>query len=127
MSEKTVAQKLMVKAGQTLLILNAPKGYERTIGKMPEDVIVHSRGGQVADIIQAFIRSKTELEDQLSSLKCMLKPEGILWITYPKGKGDIQSDINRDLIRIYALTVGLTTVAIFSVDKDWAALRLKPT
>jgi hypothetical protein len=57
----------------------------------------------------------------------MLKPEGILWITYPKGKGDIQSDINRDIIRIYALTVGLTTVAIFSVDKDWAALRLKPT
>ncbi|MGD0707257.1 MAG: DUF3052 family protein [Anaerolineaceae bacterium] len=126
MSDKTVVQKLMMKAGQTVLILNAPKGYEHSIGKLPADIIIHSKAGQPADIIQAFIRSKTELEDQLSSLKSMLKPRGILWITYPKGIGKIAAGINRDIIRTYAATAGLETVAIFSVDDDWAALRLKP-
>jgi Protein of unknown function (DUF3052) len=126
MSDKTIAQKLMMKAGQTVLILNAPKGYAHSIGKLPAGVVVHAKGGQPADIIQAFIRSKTELEDQLSSLKSMLKPKGNLWITYPKGIGKIAADINRDIIRDYASTVGLTAVAIFSVDNDWAALRLKP-
>ncbi|HTX79528.1 MAG TPA: DUF3052 family protein [Longilinea sp.] len=125
MSDKTIAQKLMVKAGQTVLILNAPKGYKQSIGKLPIDAALLSDGGQPADIIQAFIYSKTELEDQLSSLKTMLKPKGILWITYPKGTGKIHADINRDSIRSYALTAGLEAVAIFSVDDDWAALRLK--
>ena len=126
MSDKTIAQKLMVKAGQTVLILNVPKGYQQSIGKLPTDVIILSKGGQPADIIQVFIRSKTELEDQLSSLKSMLKPKGILWITYPKGSGKIHADINRDVIRQYAATAGMEAVAIFSVDDDWAALRLKP-
>jgi len=126
MSDKTIAQKLMVKAGQTVLILNAPNGYKQSIGKLPADAIIFSKGGQSADIVQAFIRTKTELEDQLISLKSMLKPKGILWITYPKGTGKFPADINRDIIRTYASTIGLEAVAIFSVDENWAALRMKP-
>ena len=49
----------------------------------------------------------------------------MIWVTYPKGKGKIKSDINRDSIREYSASIGMEAVAIFSVDDDWSALRLK--
>ena len=54
-----------------------------------------------------------------------MTPKGIIWVTYPKGTAKIKSDINRDSIREYTATVGLEAVAIFSLDDDWSALRLK--
>jgi len=35
MSEKTVAQKLMIKAGQSLVLLNAPEGYRELLQGLP--------------------------------------------------------------------------------------------
>ncbi len=34
-SGKPLVQKLGIKPGTTIAILNAPKGYERTLGKLP--------------------------------------------------------------------------------------------
>jgi hypothetical protein len=42
-----------------------------------------------------------------------------------RGIAKVKTDINRDVIREYAETVGLQSVALFSVDETWAALRLK--
>jgi len=72
------------------------------------------------------VTSKKELDEQLVKLKARLGSKGILWVTYPKGSSRIKADINRDIIREAALSVGLEAVAIFSLDEDWSALRLKP-
>ncbi len=49
----------------------------------------------------------------------------MLWVTYPKGTSKVKADINRDIIREYARTIGLEAVALVSVDDTWSALRLK--
>ena len=72
--------------------------------------------------------SKKELSEQLSKLKPFLSDNGIImWVTYPKGTSKIKADINRDIIREIAPSFGLEAVAIFSVNEDWSALRLKPS
>ncbi len=63
----------------------------------------------------------------MGNLKPILGSTSILWVTYPRGTSKIKADVNRDVIREYAQTVGLEAVAIFSVDDDWSALRLKIT
>jgi hypothetical protein len=55
----------------------------------------------------------------------MVSPKGIIWATYPKGSSSMKSDANRDVIRFYVEKIGLEAVAIFSVDDNWSALRLK--
>lgn len=75
--------------------------------------------------MQVFITSKMELETQLGRLKSSLKPKGLLWVTYPKGKAKVTVAINRDSIRENAKTLGLEAVAMISVDDFWSALRLK--
>ena len=65
------------------------------------------------------------MNNQLGKLKRLISPKGILWLTYPKGRSRIKTDVNRDIIRGEAEKHGLEAVAIFSVDEDWSALRLK--
>lgn len=126
MSDKTIAQKLLIKEGYKILILNAPAGYLASIGELPPKVSVLSRAEPNTDLVQVFIKSRKEMETQLPRLKESLRPGGLLWVTYPKGTSGVKTDINRDIIAEYARTIGMVGVAMVAVDDTWSALRLKP-
>jgi len=125
MSDKSIAQKLMLKEGRKVLIVNAPKGYGSTLGALPPGVAVSNKPAGPADVIQVFVANRKELEAQLGKLKSLLAPGGILWVTYYKGTSKTKTDINRDSINAYAQEMGLQGVAMISIDDDWSALRLK--
>ena len=147
MSEKTVAQKLLIKEGYRVLVVNAPPGYIASLTgqptpnlpatnlptpnlpapNLPANVVLATSLDNPGpfDLIQAFVSSQGEFEAGLSGLKALLKPKGLLWITYPKGAARIKSDINRDTIWRYARTAGLEGVALVAVDETWSAMRLK--
>jgi hypothetical protein len=92
---------------------------------LPPNVTVLTKPTEPFDRIQVFVISRKELEEQLENLKRFLKPKGLFWVTYPKGRSKIKADINRDSIAKYARTIGLEGVAMISVDDTWSALRLK--
>lgn len=125
MWEKSVAQKLMIKPDYKVLFVNAPEGYEEILGKLPYGVIVLQDTAKGIDLIQVFVTSEAELEAHLSILPPLLKPNGILWVSYPKGTSKIPVDVNRNIINSYANTKGLQGVAMIAIDKTWSALRLK--
>jgi len=125
MSEKTVAQKLMVKAGQSLVLLNAPESYRERLQDLPKDVSVSTKLGGDAEVIQYFVTSKKELEKALPKLKAAASPKTILWIAYPKGTSKVRTDIHRDIIREHAESLGMKTIALFSIDETWSSFRLK--
>ena len=125
MSEKTIVQKLLLKPRQKLLLVNAPKGYVDALEPLPIGVAVGTKAGEKVDVVQVFATSRNELVSNLPKLKVYLGQESIIWVSYPKSTSKLKSDINRDSIREYALTIGLGAVAIFSIDSDWSALRLK--
>jgi hypothetical protein len=124
MSEKTVAQKLLLKGGQ-LLVVNPPPDYGVLLGALPPDVTLVQQANAPVDAIHVFVAHRQEMEDQLPRLKDLLKPHGMLWVSYHKGTSRVKTDINRDMIRAYAQTVGLQAVAMISINDDWCALRLK--
>lgn len=124
MPDKTLAQKLAIKPEQTVLLVNAPAGYKGTMGELPAGA-KFLKSAAAADAIQVFVNSKQELEAQLTTLKALLRPNGMLWVTYHKGTSKVKTDINRDTIAAYAQSIGLRAVAMIAIDEDWAALRLK--
>lgn len=127
MSEKSVAQKLMIKEGRKVLFINPPENYRAILGELPANVIVLTEVKEPIDIIQLFVTSHQELEKQLPKLKAALATKGILWVSFYKGTSKLkgQSDLNRDSITIYAKTLGLEGVAAISVNDDWSGLRFK--
>jgi hypothetical protein len=124
-SDKTIAQKLLIKVNYKVLLSSPPANYQSLMGELPAGVSVSTRPPGPFDLIQAFISSREELQDQLAGLKKLLKPGGLLWITYPKGTSKIKADINRDSINEYARSIGLQGVAMISIDETWSAMRFK--
>ncbi len=125
MSDKTIPQKLLIKPGHRVLIINAPAGYIEKIGDLPEGVVILKEHDQIVDVIQLFAANRLELEKYLIQMKSKLTAKTFLWVTYLKGTSKTKTDINRDSIATYARSIGMVAVAIFSVDDDWAALRVR--
>jgi hypothetical protein len=125
-SDKSIADRLLIKKGYTVLVLNAPTGYRAQLEGLALNVALFTTpADQPADLVQLFVTSAEELDARLTGLRKLLKPRGLLWITYPKGTSRIKTDINRDTIRSYVRTFGWEGVAMVSVDETWSALRLK--
>ena len=125
MPDKSVAEKLWIKAGFAVCLIHAPENYEAVLGKLPEGVTVVNELVKPVNLIQMFVDNRQALEEQLPTIKPLLSPDTILWVTYHKGTSTIKTDIHRDSINAYAKTLGLVGVAMISVNEDWSALRLK--
>jgi hypothetical protein len=121
-STRPVTQRLLLKGGSHALVLNAPAGYP---DQFPSDVTVEQ---QVAngpfDFIQLFATQRNQLLGEGPALRQALKPGGILWVSYPKGKA-LQTDLNRGIVRTTLADAGLEVVTQVAIDDTWSALRAK--
>jgi hypothetical protein len=125
MPEKSVAQKLFIKEGHTVLSINAPKNYKALLGALPAKAKLMAKASAPVDAIHFFANNRKELEVHAPKLIDQLKPNGLIWIMYHKGTSKVKTDIHRDTINAHAQTLGLTGVFMISIDEDWSALRLK--
>lgn len=125
MSDKTIAQKLLIKPKHTVRLVNAPRGYAETMGVLPAEAKLVTKSAPAVDVLQVFVKDMAELKKWLPTLKDAVKAGGLLWITYPKGTSAVKTDVNRDIIAAYSNTVGWQVVAICSVDDTWSAMRMK--
>ncbi len=81
-AEKTIAQKLFIKEGMTVLLLNAPAGYAAKLGKLPKNASIVKQASARVDFIQLFVANRKQLEEHAPRLKKPLNPNGMLWICY---------------------------------------------
>ena len=125
MTEKTVAQKLLIKENNRLLFVNAPAELLPSLGPLPAGVTLLNDVDTQADAILLFVANQAELEQYLPGLKARLAPKGLLWVFYYKLTSKKRGDIHRDSINAYAKSLGLEGIAMISVDEDVSALRLK--
>ncbi len=51
-----------------------------------------------------------------------LNKEGLLWISWPKGKSKLTKDLNKNDVRQIGLENGLVDVKVCAVDEDWSGL-----
>lgn len=127
MADKSITQKLFVRPGNKFLLVNPPAGYLTQMGALPAGCLLLSDAADQVDVIQVFVANRTELEAHLPRLKELMAPYGMIWVTYHKGTSKVKTDINRDKINAYTQSIGLTGIAMISIDDDWSALRLKTT
>jgi hypothetical protein len=122
-----LARKLLLKPGVSALVLNAPQGYLSQLEPLPEGASVVTAGqGQFA-FVQLFIKDSGELASLGQQAFSAARPDGLLWLCYPKGTSKLKTDVNRDILnRRLAEEHGLEGVAMVSIDDTWSAMRFKP-
>jgi len=117
-------EKLGIKSGQRILLVNTPENYSNLIGDWPGDVLFENfRSAGELDFIHYFTTEKQQLQSDFPFLKDMLRRGGLIWISWPKGKSLIRKDLNENDVRNIGLQNGLVDVKVCAVDEDWSALK----
>ena len=124
-SKKSLPAKLVIKEDYRVIFLQAPEGYQSLLSPLPEGVNISTDVHPDADIIQVFLMNREEMEHQLESLTKNLRPDGWLWVSYPKGSSKVPTDINRDSIWEYGKELGFKAVHQISIDDTWSSMRFR--
>jgi hypothetical protein len=116
-------QKLGIKVGARLGLFNAPKGFERTLGKLPDGVKTTSRLGSSLDVAVFFTDSGAELTRRFGSLAKAIAPAGGLWVSWPKKSSGVKTDLDENAVRAIGLEAGLVDVKVCAIDEVWSGLK----
>ena len=116
-------RKLGIKPGHRLVILQAPARYDELLGPLPDGVRQLSRLAAPLDFVQLFTSSKGELEARFPGIRKALKPDGMLWISWPKRSSKVETDLSENVVREIGLRNGLVDVKVAAVDETWSGLK----
>jgi hypothetical protein len=122
-SKRTLVEKLGIKEGAEILILNAPEDYSQSLFPLPPGVLQKTKLIEPLGFIQFFTKEKQDLLDQFPKLKKHLRPRGILWISWPKGASRVKTDLNENIVREIGLANGMVDIKVCAVDEIWSGLR----
>jgi len=117
-------QKLGIKPGLTIVIINAPMNYRRLLGTIPEGVTFSDRLKPDPSFVHVFIKKRSELEKRLSVLREKITDSGTVWVSWPKKSSGMLTDVTEDLVRAVALPLGFVDVKVCAIDETWSGLKL---
>lgn len=123
MAESSLAKKMKLKPGSSAAIVNAPENY---FEEFKHDNELSNKLDGKFDWIQIFVKNKAELERLIPKAARALKPESVLWISFPKGTSKIQTDLTRDKGWESLRLLDLKWIMLISVDENWSAFSLRP-
>lgn len=117
-SPTPLLQKLGLKPEHMTAFLHLPRELK--------NVFAGAAGGSTLagklDYIHLFAIKKNDLLHDFPTAKQHLKPDGILWISWPKA-GKLDTDLNENRIREMGLELGLVDVKVAAIDETWSGLK----
>jgi hypothetical protein len=126
MAGSELAKKLKLKPGARAAVIGAPEGYLAELEPLPEGVSLLPRLAGPLDWLQLFVTTRVELAKLAAKAAAALKPEALLWISFPKGSSGIQTDLSRDQGWEALEGTELKWVTLVSIDSTWSAFCLRP-
>jgi hypothetical protein len=119
-----LVKKLGLKPGFTVAILDAPEGFDETLGELPDDVTVTRRLGGSKDMVIVFTTERAALARRLGALRAAIAPDGMIWVVWPKKSSGVPTDVTEDVVREVVLPTGLVDVKVCAVDATWSGLKI---
>ena len=125
-SGKPLAEKLGIKAGVTVIAIDAPRGYRTLLGTLPEGARIVTRrpaGRTPLDFVHCFATTRRTLVTRFEALEGALAPAGMFWVSWPKGASRVTTDLTENVVREIGLANGLVDVKVCAVDATWSGLK----
>lgn len=117
-------KKLGIKEGFSARLINQPSNYFDLFSDFPPNIQWQKDKNISKDFIHYFTKSAKELFIELPALKSEIKPAGMIWVSWPKKTSKIPTDVTENIIRDFALSIGLVDIKVCAVDEIWSGLKL---
>jgi hypothetical protein len=122
-------RKLGLKDGQVAAFVDLPEnlGFLRQavafagVADITAEMIGRQHGG--LDVLHVFTTSRATLVEQRDAMRAAIRPEGTIWISWPKKAAKVSTDITEDVLRAVLLPTGLVDVKVCAVDEIWSGLK----
>lgn len=108
----------------TIHVINEPKGYAKSLGKLPAGVKFAAHGIGASQI-HWFVENKARMEKELAKNLKLVSGETALWIFYPKASSGIQTDLTRDKGWDKLLQHDLKWISLISFDETWSTFGMR--
>lgn len=119
-----LAAKLGVRAGISVLAVDAPADYRDLLAPIPAGVSFGSQLTDRIDLIHVFSTSRTRLATFLVRVRKKMRDDASIWVSWPKKASGVPTDLTEDVVRELALPLGLVDVKVCAVDATWSGLKL---
>ena len=119
-----LVKKLGIKDGFRIGLVDAPKTFLKTLGKLPEKAKVISNLTAPLDIILVFVKAERTLSMKFPILAEKLTANGMLWVAWPKKASGVATDLSFDPVQRIGLDSGLVDVKICAIDETWSGLKV---
>jgi hypothetical protein len=119
-----LAKKLGIKESSRLRLINIPDNYFELLSIPKNEMQIAENIHVKKDFIHFFTKKYTDLLSLLPGLKKEIAMDGMIWVSWPKKSSKISTDLTENLIREFALEIGLVDIKVCSVDDIWSGLKL---
>lgn len=119
-----LARKLGLKPGCRVLARYAPEGYRAWLAPLPEGVSFRARASSAVDVAHLFVTRTAPLMRELAKLRRTLRPDAVVWVSWPKRSAATGAAIGEGDIRAHALPLGFVDVKVCAVSEVWSGLKL---
>lgn len=117
---RTVSQKMGIKENSRAIFINADKDALENIN-LPT-LNVSTKLDEEFDHIHLFVKTQAEFINYFPKLKTHLKPNGMLWVSWPKG-GKSGTDLNIKIVIKLGYDFGLVESTCLSINNIWSGLK----
>ncbi len=125
MENKKLIKKLQIKPGSHLLLLNAPPSFLAALLPLPDGLTLAPPANARYDCVHLFAKDSGELNRFAPTALAAVKPDGLLWISYPKKSAKVPTDLNRDEGWAIITNAGYRGIRQISIDSTWSAVRFR--
>lgn len=119
-----LAKKLGFKDGFRVAFVNAPGGFQKELGVLPNGVeIMVGPLTKSFELIILFADSQHMLKKEFPRLARKLVTNGMLWIAWPKKASGVATDLSDNNVRQIGLDAGLVDVKVCAINEVWSGLK----
>jgi hypothetical protein len=113
---------LGIKPEFDVTFVNAPENFVKQLSLPPGVKLKSISRSKDLDFIHVFVKNQNALTTAFEYSRKM-KPNGMLWVSWPKKTSGVPTDVNENLVRDVGLAAGLVDVKICAVDEIWSGLK----
>lgn len=119
-----LTKKLGIRDDSHVVLVGAPPNFRALLASLPAGVRFSDSVSDTTDIVHAFCMRRDELELQLTAWRHVIRPNAMVWVSWPKKAAKLPTDITEDTIRAVALPLGFVDVKVCAVNEVWSGLKL---